>query len=289
MKSRWKFILAGLGLFSLSLWLAVFTLPDKNLHLIACDVGQGDAILLTLDSTQILIDGGPNNSVLDCLGENMPFWDRKIELVVLSHPQKDHFMGLIDVFKRYKVDTVLASGLDSSTQGYQVLKKEAGGSGARVVTPDIGTILRLGLMELEVVWPAFAKASAGGPRGLGTFTSNQDPNDFSIVLNLKLVDFDALFTGDIGPKVTPKILETGRIRHVNYLKVPHHGSKNGLTEELLEQSKPEIAVISVGKNQWGHPHQEVLEMLADYGLRVFRTDLDGNVEIVTDGQDWWIP
>ena len=96
-------------------------------------------------------------------------------------------------------------------------------------------------------------------------------------------------TGDLSPKATQQILERGLIKDVDYIKIPHHGSKNGLTLELLETSKPEIAVISVGrKNSYGHPHKEVLEMLASYGLRVLRTDEVGNVEIISDGKKWWI-
>ncbi len=90
-------------------WLAVITFPDNNLHIIACDVGQGDAMLLTYKNFQVLIDGGPNSKVLPCLSGHMPFWDRQIEVVILTHPEADHFIGLIDVFKNYKIKYFLAN------------------------------------------------------------------------------------------------------------------------------------------------------------------------------------
>ena len=90
----------GVGL----IWGLVVSLPDKNLHVIACDVGQGDAILITSRSTQVLVDGGPNNKVIDCLSRNLPFWDRTIEVVVLSHAQTDHMNGLIAVLERFDVE-----------------------------------------------------------------------------------------------------------------------------------------------------------------------------------------
>jgi competence protein ComEC len=292
MKSSWKYLFGVLVLAAITIWLAVIVSPDNKLHLIACDVGQGDAILATHRKTQILIDGGPDSSVLTCLSEYMPFWDREIEVVILTHPDADHLTGLIEVFKRYRVKTLVATPINTSSQGYQVLKNIVGGSGTRVVNPTSGMVIRLGLLYLDIVYPASKNLGLTNPSinsdVLGAFSSNQSPNDFSIVANLRLGEFDALLTGDIGPKVTNDVLATGKIRDIDYIKIPHHGSKNGLTKELLEASLPEIAVISVGKNPWGHPHKEVLEMLKSYGLRIKRTDLDGNVEVVTDGKTWWV-
>jgi len=276
----WKYTFAALTLIVFTIWLAVIFSPDDKLHLIACDVGQGDAILATYRKTQILVDGGPDNQVLSCLSEYLPFWDREIEIVVLSHPQTDHFTGLIEVFKRYRVQMLLTTPFDASSQSYQVLKRVVGGSGARVVNAASGMVIRSGLLYLDIVYPdskdlALVKASPA-----------QNPNDYSIVANLRLGEFEALLTGDIGPKVIDKILATGKIKDVDYIKVPHHGSKNGLTKKLLEASMPEMAVISVGKNPWGHPHQEVLGLLKDYGVAVYRTDEQGHVEVVTDGKSW---
>jgi competence protein ComEC len=292
MKILWKNIFLGLGLALIAIWMAVFAYPEKKLHLIACDVGQGDAILAVYGTTQILIDGGATNKVIDCLGTHMPFWDRKIEVVLLTHPQLDHFGGLSEVFKRFQVERFVATSLDSSSQAYQALISMVGGSGIQVVNPTTGMVIRSGLLHLDIVWPSDDfQVAAGGVSGgniLGAFTSKKDPNDFSVVANLRLGEFDALLTGDIGLKVVSEIIRTGKVRDVEYIKVPHHGSKNGLTKELLDVATPEIAVISVGKNSFGHPHKEILDLLKEYDIHSKRTDEDGDVEVISDGKSWWI-
>lgn len=296
MTNRWRYILGILALVATSLWFALFSQPKDNLSVIACDVGQGDAILIQLQDTQILIDGGKGRKVLDCLSSYMSPWDRKIELVVLTHPQLDHFGGLIEVVKRFDIDAFLASGLDSEGEQYQVLKGELKQKGIKLLDSSIDTKISIGAIYLDILWPSkefvekyyVATETISSEKVLGTFTSKRDPNDFSIVVNLRLGNFDALLTGDIGLDVVDEVLATGLIGDVEYLKVPHHGSKNGLTKELLEASTPEIAVISVGKNPWGHPHGEVLKLLGDSAAKILRTDQKGTVVVETDGNNWWV-
>jgi len=292
MKILWKNIFLGLSLVLIVIWMAVFAYPEKKLHLIACDVGQGDAILAVYGTTQILIDGGATNKVIDCLGRHMPFWDRKIEVVLLTHPQLDHFGGLSEVFKRFQVERFVATSLDSSSQAYQALISMVGGSGIQVLNPTTGMVIRSGLLYLDIVWPSSDFQVAAGDISksniLGAFTTKKDPNDFSIVANLRLGEFDALLTGDIGPQVISEIIQTGKVRDVEYIKVPHHGSKNGLTKGLLDVATPEIAVISVGRNSFGHPHREILGLLKEYDIRTKRTDENGDIEVISDGKSWWI-
>jgi competence protein ComEC len=278
----WKYIFGILGLLVLVLVGAIFTFPDNKLHLIACSVGEGDAILVVYGKTQILIDGGPNNKTLQCLSSHLPFWDREIELVVLTHPEADHFTGLVEVFRRYKVNNYLANSIENSSQGYQLLKKEVGSSGAKLLFPKVGMKIRIGLIHLDVLWPL------GMNEVQGVNEPAENLNNYSIVLNLSLGNFDALLTGDISPASEEVILTNSEIKDVEYIKVPHHGSKNGLIEALLTAAKPELAVISVGKNQWGHPHQEIINMLEKANIKTLRTDLDGEIEIETDGKAWWI-
>jgi competence protein ComEC len=289
---KWKLLIGTLVLIAVLIWLIVLSIPEKKLSLIACDVGQGDAILATYGMTQVLYDGGPNNRVLDCLARYMPFWDRTIEVVVMSHPQRDHFYGLIEVFKRYNVGEFVTSGLGSSSQEYQVLAGLVGSSNAKVVNNADRVELGNGAIYLDIVHPTNAFISSVQVKKstdnsvLGAFTSGNDPNDFSVVVHLKYKEFDALLTGDAGPEVIDDILATGEIKDVEYMKVPHHGSKNGLNLDLLQAATPEIAVISVGKNQWGHPHQEVLDMLRVAGVQILRTDEVGDVIIVSDGDTY---
>lgn len=276
--------------------LAAFSLTDGKLHIVFCDVGQGDAALIYRGSTQILIDGGPDSSVVSCLSRHMPFWDRKLEIVTMTHPQEDHYGGLIDVARRYNVDLFVAPGVDNNTAGFKTLKKEIENKRIRVMSPKSGDILRSGILQIETIWPSgewlAGDGGYGGNKGdegkvLGLFTTTRDLNEFSLVQKISYGAFDALFTGDIEPPITEMIAEGGK--EVEVLKIPHHGSKNGLTKTLLDAVNPKLAVISVGKkNRYGHPHKEAIEMLRNQDIKILRTDLDGEVEIVTDGRRWWI-
>ena len=163
----------------------------------------------------------------------------------------------------------------------------------RVVNPTDNTSFRLGLLYLDIVHPSITLASDNKEKTdegvLGAFTTKKDLNDYSIVAILSLGEFDALLTGDIGPNLIPEILARGEIKDVEYIKVPHHGSKNGLTQELVESSRPEVAVISVGKNnRYGHPHEEVLRMLNEENITILKTDVLGDIEIETDGDTYSI-
>jgi len=268
----------------LTVWFGALATGEKKLHLIACDVGQGDAILATLGDIQILTDGGANNKVLDCLGKHMPFWDREIELVILTHPDKDHFRGLIEVLRRYRVDNFLYNGLKSGSLEYQVLEKEVGGRDVKTITAREGMVLGVGKIRLDILSPSEER--------LGSLpTKIMEKNEYSIVSLLRLGSFDALLTGDVESKAAENLAD--RIKAmgnetIEYIKVPHHGSKNGLTQKLLEAVMPKLAVISVGKNSYGHPHEEILKMLRDQGIKILRTDLMGDVEVISDGEKFWV-
>lgn len=282
----------------LTVWLSVFT-SKRNLHLIACDVGQGDATLIVYKKYDILIDGGPNNKVLGCLSKYMPFWDRTIEMVILTHPQKDHYFGLIEVMANYKVDYFLANSIESSSDDYQVLKNAVGSKPTRVVSPVLGNSYRLDLMYLDILNPSHEfiaqnslKNNESEGQVLGTSTTTMDPNEFSIVFELKFKDFTGILTGDLSPEksneIASLITNLGN-KPVNYIKIPHHGSKNGLSENLLRILQPQIATISVGKNNsYGHPSPEILKMLSDQNVKTFRTDESGDIVIETDGEKIWV-
>jgi len=299
MRKNWLYLLLFLCLVGALVWYSAFNNLDQNLKIIACDVGQGDAILITQMTQQILIDGGPNNKVLLCLSDHMPFWDRDIELIILTHPEKDHYGGLIDVFRNYNVANLVTSGLSSGSSDFQVLKKEVGSSAAKVLSVKDGSTIRLGLIQFEILWPSreflannSQKISEVGSDVIGAFTTTGNKNNFSLVSVFSFGNFDALFTGDIEDEVSDAVAQKllyKNIKGIEYIKVPHHGSKNGLSEKLLEVTNPKIAVISVGRNNsYGHPHKEVLDMLSDYGLRVLRTDGVGDVVVETDGSKLWI-
>ena len=278
----WKYIF-GVLLLTLSLLvIAILQIPDENLHIIACNVGQGDAILVTYKNTQILTDGGPDKSVLTCLGKYMPFWDGTIELVILSHPDADHSTGLVDVVKNYKVGQLLDTALNPGTSVYEVLKREVGGRGIPVTQPVTGMKLGVGLIQLDILAPV-----GQIPINNLQFT-NTETNTFSVIYVLTYGQFKAFMPGDAPPEILDSLVSLGLVGPVNYIKIPHHGSINGLTQTLLEKIVPKVGVISVGKNPWGFPKPEIIDMLNKYGTKILRTDEMRDVEVVTNGEGYWV-
>jgi competence protein ComEC len=291
-----KLIFSLLFLANIALWFFVATYPDNNLHIIACDVGQGDGILIMHKTTQIIIDGGPGNRMVKCLDEHIPFWDRTIEMVLLTHPQADHYEGLVEVINRYKVQVFTANSLNASAPTYGLLEDLVGREGAKVVHPSAGMVFGSNLFQVQILHPSSEWFSSNTKvntenenQVLGAYTTDLDPNEFSVITYLKYQNFDALFTGDTDRAIQDLLLSNSAVTDIEYLKVPHHGSKNGLTRELLEATSPELAVISNGKkNRYGHPHPEILKMLNEKNINTLRTDEIGNVEVVSDGEHYWI-
>jgi competence protein ComEC len=295
----WKYTFTLLLLVLAAIAIGISQLPDDNLHIIACDVGQGDAILVTYKNIQILTDGGPNSSVLDCLGRHIPFWDRDIELVISTHPDADHSTGLVDVIKRYNVDKILINPVDPGTDIYRLLESAVGGRGVEVVNPSEGMGLRLGLIHLDILGPSdeFLNKLTVKSEGdkLSKYSIGKETNLYSIVYKLSFKKFGGLFLGDIPKESSDQLAARLTSLRVNYIKIPHHGSANGLTQNLLEKIVPEggpsslLGVISVSaKNMWGFPAPEILTMLSNYNVRVLRTDQMGDVEVITDGDKiWW--
>lgn len=272
-----KYTLTFFCLLAVLVLLALFSLPDKNLHLVFCDVGQGDAILATYGAKQILVDGGPDNKVISCLGKHMPFWDRKIEVVIVTHPQEDHYGGLVDVVRRYNVGFFLRPEVEGTSAGWQTLISELASKKIDAQFAKTGDKIRISNLHFDILHPTVASGQI----------SFSDLNEYSVVGNLTFGEFDALLTGDIIPPASDLVAEN--VTGAEVLKVPHHGSKNGLTEKLLQAANPKLSVISVGKNnRYGHPHEEVMKLLGSLGARVMRTDLEGEVEVVSDGHRWWV-
>lgn len=281
----------GLGLVAALTWLFIFSYPDDQLHLIFCDVGQGDAILISRRFTQMLIDGGPDESVLKCLSENMPFWDKTIEVVALTHPQADHLSGLIAVLGRYQVEYFFSPPAGNKSAGYnKLVQLVQSDPSIKVRNVYEGDSIKLGGLVLETLWPekdwTLAQLGLGGVV-LGASTS-RNLDDFSLVFLLKFGDFDALLTGDADSRIQNEILETVCIEPVEILKIPHHGSKYSMIDEFLQTTNPDLAIMSVGKNSFGHPADELLNQLQAAKVNFLRTDLKGTIKIVSDGQKWGI-
>jgi len=178
---------------------------DDKLRIVMCDVGQGDAVLVSWKSYQLLVDGGPDNSVLSCLGKNMGFWDRKIEVVVVTHPQADHMTGLIEVVERYEVGQLIAAKVVNDIPEFWRLRQVVEEKQVEVKELVKGDRLRLGAVELKVLWPEErGEELLAWRRGdedrqvLGMKSYQPDMNKMSLVLLGSFGKFDFLLTGDIG-------------------------------------------------------------------------------------------
>ena len=288
-KKLWFWLL----LLSLSLWLAVSSLPrQEELKLVFCDVGQGDAALLSRGSLQILIDGGPDKKVLECLGRNLPFWDKTIEMVVSTHGEKDHLGGLISVLESYRVLYFVTDGLAVDSNYFREFRRLVLENEVKIIEPKIGQKLEVENLSFEVLWPSCAKASEDKPskessiwqsnRVLGVSDFAKEPNERSLVLKFKFKRVQAMFTGDISSKTEEKI----DFSSAEILKISHHGSKYSTSDFLLGEVNPKLAVICVGKNHFGHPTEEVLSKLKSRGIEIWRTDTQGELVLRTLGQNW---
>lgn len=307
-KLRFGYLLVGIATGLILILNFLWTLPDGKLHIVFCNVGQGDAAYIRFpDGRDMLVDGGPNDMVLQCLSKYMPFWDRTLDIVVLSHPEKDHMQGLISVFDRYHIGYFIhsdvAKGTDVDARLFALVKAKK--IPDKLVTT--GEHISVGPVKLAVVWPsadqiadfkrshlAVQGLTLHGSSVLGAATTSV--NKECVVFWLRYGSFDALFTGDADTQVESNYTGTQLADiTVEVLKVPHHGSKTGMNAAFLDWLYPislarrdlaRLAIISVGKNTYGHPAPETLQMLADYHVRVLRTDQKGDIEIVSDGKGW---
>lgn len=290
--------LMGFILLLIALFNGINLGKEGKVHIIFCDVGQGDAILIrTPSGKDVLIDGGPDNSVLECLSKYLPFWDREIDMVFLTHPQADHLTGLISVLERYKIDYFLASIVSNNSEGYKKLKSLVDEKGIIVDNPYLGKEIDFNDgVKIKILWPEkeYLLSHVNYTSGIGTYskvlgmaTFRGDLNGISTVSLLTYNNFKVIFTGDADEKVQPEILTLNDLSKIDVLKVPHHGSKTGLNKNFLNTIKPILAIISVGKsNRFGHPTKEILSKLLNLNIIIKRTDEAGDVRIESDGKNW---
>ena len=234
------------------------------------DVGQGDSILISEGDQQILIDGGKDGKILlEKLGKYIPFWDRKIETIIETHPDADHIGGLVDVLGTYNVGTLLETKMQSDSQTYKKLEEE---------------IIQNNVEKIEAKKDVSIKFADGSvaeilyPFNSVTDINGQDTNMYSVVVKLTVGRDKFLFTGDLPTTEENKLAENNVDVSANFLKVAHHGSKYATSNEFLDSVKPVDAIISVGKNNtYGHPNQEVLQRLLQHKINTLRTDESGDI------------
>jgi len=279
-----KWLILPLLVVAILVWSVALTMPDDKLHVSFLDVGQGDAILIqTPDGQDILVDGGPDPQKINLeLSKKLPFWDRTIDLVVCTQPQADHITGLVDILQRYKVKQVLESGVSYNSSIYQVWCNLVEEKQMKRDTAQAGQEIYLGNgIKLEVLNP---------PASLWEETSHDVDNN-GVVLRLSWGKISFLFTADIREEAEFELIGQRANLKSTVLKVAHHGSKTSTTSQFIAAVDPEVAVICVGAdNPFGHPSPEVLERLTDRlgEDNVYRTDQDGTIEFITDGEKLWL-
>jgi competence protein ComEC len=292
MQKKHVLFLAGFLLaLNIFCWQEVFVLAGPHyLKVDFLSVGQGDSqFIQTPQGHKILIDGGPNAQVLEKLNSILPFWDKTIDVVILTHPEKDHMTGLLEVLRRYKVkyflwtgivkndaeDRLLADLLEKAQKPEKNFLAALGqNDGTNVITVSSGDKIKSGSVVISVLYPF--EDLAGKEAG-------KSSNDTCIVNRLVYGKNSFLFTCDIDSKAEKELAGFYNLK-TDVLKVAHHGSKYSSSDLFLEAVKPEIAVIEVGKNSFGHPTQEVLKRLENFGIQIKRTDKDGDVKFLSDGK-----
>ena len=253
--------------FNIFVWSHIIFTHDNSLNVFFMDVGQGDSELIILPGgVKVLIDGGPNKSVLFELDKVLQQMDRYIDLVVITHPQVDHFGGLYDVLERYRVGAVIATGRDGTGKAWQdfveLIKKKS----IPVVIVGAKDYIRYRESSFTILSPG------------RELLNNKELNESSIVLGLESEGIKIMFTGDAGFLVDNFLSDNYDI-NIDVLKVAHHGSKYATGQRFLRKATPLISVIEVGKNKFGHPTQKTLNRLKLIGSRIYRTDYNGTVHL----------
>lgn len=258
---------------------------NKQTRVVFCNVGQGDATYIRIKNrVDLLIDAGADQKILSCLGKYMPFYDRKIELAIISHPQKDHFGGFVNIIQRYQIEKLLLPAIDSADRSFTTLKNELLNKKTAVILTQAGDQILINNAKLQFYWPTNSFLTKNlindKPRqisGKKLGASSLDANYFSLIFMFERSHFRVLFPGDAPASILNKFTEKDKLK-TTILKIPHHGSKNGLSKKFLQLADPSVAVISVGKNNpHGHPSAEVLEMLQAMKIKIKRTDEEGDI------------
>ena len=270
-------LLAGI-LLLVAAGILIYNQP-RQLEVYFFDVGQGDSTLVkTPSGGTVLIDGGPDRKVLRYLGKSLPFGQRSLDLMILTHPHADHVTGLVGVLERYKIGKVLATGALHTTTEYlewlRLLNKKnipwQQALAGQTISFSDG-------VRLEALWPN---------RDLNGLAV-ADLNESSVTVRIVYGRTAVLITGDITVANEADILASGGQVTAQILKVPHQGSRTSSSLEFIKAVKPTWAVIFVGaNNRYGHPHGEVVARYEQQGVEVLRTDQQGTIKFVSDGTAW---
>lgn len=266
----------------LSLFVGYYSFRNNNDDLVVTffDVGQGDGIFLKTPSGQnVLIDGGPDNTVLYELGKVLPYWEHTLDMVMLTHPDADHITGLIEVLNRYTVTVVLMPEYVHTTPEYEAWMRILRERNITVILTYAG--MRFSLddnISCDILWP------------MKGWSGSESANDYSLVSRCVYHNVAFLFTGDIESVVENELLLRFATVDADVLKVAHHGSNTSTTQGFLNAVDPSFAVIQSGReNRFGHPHTRILRRIERKKITVLRTDVFGSISLHSNGDVLWIP
>ncbi len=276
------FVLGMLSIVALVVWWPVFvtgTTTGAYLQVRFLDVGQGDAVhILTPDGFEMLVDGGSTSVVLRRLATGRSFFDRKIDMVVATHPDSDHVGGLVDVLERYDVDLIVETNTEHEAPAARAYARAAVQEGAERLIAQAGQIIQLG---------ASTTVRILSPQG---DTSNWDNNASSIVLQIIYGDTEIMLTGDAPQGIEEYLVRRyGETLESEILKLGHHGSDTSSSESFLQVVNSKYAVVSAGvDNRYGHPKPQVLLRAGAAGAQTVSTAEQGSILFKSDGKRVWL-
>lgn len=257
--------------------LFLWKLPQE-LELMAFNIGQGDSLMLAIpnSSIQILIDGGPDDEVVEKLREYLPAGDDFVDIIILTHGHDDHVGGLPSVIENFEVGLVIDTGAVCDNPNYQKMIEQIELLSLPKLYAVRGEKIRIGPdFILEIVHPFFSQN-----------VEYKNLNNASITAIASYQEKKIVLTGDLEVEGENEVLKYLRERgelaklKADVLKVGHHGSKTATSIEFLETINPQQAVISSGRgNNFGHPHQEIITKLKKKDITILRTDRDKDVLI----------
>lgn len=247
---------------------------DGKLHIVFCDVGQGDGIFIKApDGVDIVIDAGPDDKIVSCLSRHMPFWDKTIELAFATHPDADHITGFESILKNYNIIVFNTSKKTSDTAVFKRIQNLISQKQIPVRFIYAGDSYEIGeSFKIDTLWPSKEYIET---------ESATDTNSYSLVQILSFGNFKVLLTGDIESDILNTLFSSKT--QFDVFKLPHHGSKTGVDDETFGKIGAKLGIISAGtNNRYGHPSREVIELLKKYNMPYKRTDREGDIEIVID-------
>jgi len=260
---------------------------DNKLHVVFCNVGQGDGIFIRTPSNKnFIIDAGPDDKIIGCLEKHMPFWERNISIAFLSHPHLDHFAGFNYLMKRYNLISFATEDLNNKSASFQGLLNQLNDKKLRIQHLTSGDSFKIkDGTRFSVLAPTKNFIDKTSPNG----QIGENGEFASLIMMVSYGSFRAVFTGDSQASELEQAISDNSIAGTKILEVPHHGSKTGLSIEILNRLRPNYAIISVGAhNRYGHPNKFTLDLLNELGIKILNTSKNGDIEIISDGKNFKI-